>query len=317
MTWGDDGAAIIWDTATGAVSRRLRLTGPVLSVTISRSGARLVTCCGDGVCLLWRTRGGGRPVTLATFGGHGAEFLPGRRVLVWGFEWATVRGKEGDLVCALRGHGRAIAVARAFPGGDRLITTGIDRLASLWDAASCERLVDLATDATVVDVAMLQGGASVGVLTSTGRVSVLNATSGEHIFLLDDTGPSFDAVDGVKRIAALPPGDLLATVRTEEVVIWSAASGEVAQRFGAGLGEISGALVPLLGDVMVVCGGRTARVWDPRTGALLDTLSEAPAEEGGCRVAVGAGRALDPFGFGHGVWWRELFGSAAQGRDDF
>mmetsp|Transcript_41506 Transcript_41506/g.96034 ORF Transcript_41506/g.96034 Transcript_41506/m.96034 type:complete len:83 (-) Transcript_41506:8-256(-) len=67
------------------------------------------------------------------------------------------------------------------------------------------------------------------------------------------------------------------------------------------------------GNLLVTCSGSQITLWDARSGAKLRVLnsggepsSPSSPKLSHCSVAIGAGRILDPSGFGLGVSYAEM-----------
>jgi WD40 repeat protein len=115
VTAGDDKTAKVWDTATGRVIRSLDQHGDfVRAAAISPDGRWVVAGCDDGSAKVWEV-----PAEKAPF--------------------PLTRQKGG--MTAHAGGVNAVAFSKA---GDRIVTTGKDHKARVWDAKSNGEVAELA-----------------------------------------------------------------------------------------------------------------------------------------------------------------------------
>ncbi|MFP4004805.1 MAG: WD40 repeat domain-containing protein, partial [Alphaproteobacteria bacterium] len=168
-----DGTAKLWDAQSGDLVRTLKLQAEpfeatddpdepflramtehhVSTASFSPDGTRLATGHSDGHVRIWQTGTGKLEHTLSGFEYKvvKAVFSPsGAHVAAAGWDPAMNRlGKAhlwdagtGELVCELEGYGGPI-VDVAF-GGGRLVTTGANGQARIWDPESCKPFRTLA-----------------------------------------------------------------------------------------------------------------------------------------------------------------------------
>lgn len=316
LTWSASGPALVWDVATGEVAVQLKGGRPRCARVFPR-GDRVAVCASDGSGVSILDPGSGEELRRLHMQGvrDVAIFPSGDRLVSWGGapSAAVWDAASGAALCR-SGVGdprqsHTFKVARVFPRGDRVASTNYAFMILIWDAATCRERQSLHHRAWVTGFAFAFGGE---VLVSTGidaSIIVWNATSGRQLRRLRISEeytmrPSF-------RFEALGDDRIIAAGRGNVLVI-DIATGAVLHRLSeAGLRDFA---VSPGGDVVATCAGRAVSVFDAATGAVLQRF-EAPALKSGypapCLVAVGAGAAFDPEGFGPGVSWRELQGLAS------
>lgn len=134
----------VWDLETGRPFRVLREhTEAVYGIAFSPDGRWLASASADRGVKIWDLETGGRLYTLVdnTEAVLSVAFHP-----VTGELWAGGADKSlrtwrltptsGTLVRTTRAHGGTILRLAFSPDGDRLTTTGADRLVKIWDSAT-------------------------------------------------------------------------------------------------------------------------------------------------------------------------------------
>ena len=134
---GADGTAQIWDVATRTRTATLRgHAGPVLAAVFNPAGTRVVTAGADGKVRIWDAASGAlvRSMTVDTQALYSVAVSPdGRRVAI-ADEDGLVRiwSMDGIELAALTGHAGAVLDV-GFDGGGRLISSGKDGTARVWE----------------------------------------------------------------------------------------------------------------------------------------------------------------------------------------
>jgi WD40 repeat protein len=135
----EDGTAVIWDAATGAVRHELKgHRGVVTGVAYSPDGRTLVTAGADGTVRWWSSGTGQEVLTVP---GNdtplsGVAYSPDGRLVAAGGADPTIRlwdAATGRELRVLLGHGAAVTCVAFSPDGKRLASADLDRVVRLWD----------------------------------------------------------------------------------------------------------------------------------------------------------------------------------------
>ncbi len=235
--YGGASAGRAWDTSTGEELWRIGHDLAVNEVTFSPDGEYLATAAWEGTTKIVDRSGrvirvlrgpgdyffsdvafssDGRLV--ATAEGRGSV----DRVRVW--EWA-----RGEVVLTIDAEG-PYAQVDFDPNGPRVVLSGSDGLAEIWDVESGERVAVLAgPPGGVKDVAFSPDGSRIAVASVDGLVRLFDADTGAPRLSLRGPGCAVEGVafspDGMKlastswcdgvRIWALDIDDLLEIARRE------------------------------------------------------------------------------------------------------
>lgn len=161
----------------------------------------------------------------------------------------------------------------------------------------------------VVDIEVLSERESFAVLEDLEgaywQTTVLEAVDGELLCGIPDAF----------RLAAFPSQSLLAVAGTTGIAVWDTEACRVLYRLGA-LNMEHVAVAPG-GRELVASSFEHVMVWDLASRSTSHTFHISTDERSGpgwdwlevspiCRVELGAGRVLDPEGFGRGRPWTEL-----------
>jgi WD40 repeat protein len=236
---GGASAARAWDTSTGEELWRIGHDRTVNEVAFSPDGEHLATADWEGVAKIVdrsgrviRVLGGpradfnfsdvafssdGRLVATAEFNNQGAE-----RVRVW--DWAS-----GNVLLTMEAEGPWPQV-EFDPNGPRVVLSGSDGIAEIWDVESGERLAVLAGPrGGVKGLAVSPDGSSIATASVDGLVRLFDADTGAPQLSLRGSGCAVEGVafspDGKKlastswcdgvRVWALDIDDLLRIARRE------------------------------------------------------------------------------------------------------
>jgi WD40 repeat protein len=224
ITASSDGAARLWDAATGRQSgASLKHEQGVTSAGLSPDGARIITASSDNTARVWDAatrreiavlRGHGAAVTAAAFSPDGARIITAsadRTTRVW--DAAT--GRE---IAVLLGHYNAVTAASFSLDGSRIITASSDRTARLWDR-----------DANSLGVLEGHQGAVTAAAFSADGSRIVTASADRTARLWDRDGKSLAVLQGhqdaVTAAVFSPDGSRIITASADGTTrVWDAAT---------------------------------------------------------------------------------------------
>ena len=262
LTASDDRTARLWSARTGQpVSPPLVHAARVTGAELSRDGARIATTVGENQGAgLWNAKTGARIAAL---------------------EEDPITGSSpiGTIHVSL-------ATSAVFsPDGRRLVTTGTDNLALLWDAATGKVIAPMMRhDEWVMSAAFSPDGARIATVDRAGHVRLWDAASGAAAKI---------AIDGssVVRVAYSADGTrILGACEDKLVRIWDAASGTLVSAIELEAGIMDAAITRDGARVATASFDGVARIWDVRpVMRVLDTAQrtyDAAYSPDGSRIAT-------------------------------
>jgi WD40 repeat protein len=192
---GDADAVYLWDTATGAMRRRLPGHASVTALAFSADGKVLVSGGGEGMIRLWRT-------------------------------------SSGEDLCPTAGHQAAVG-AVALASDARIVTVSAgDRTTRVWEAATGRELRRLeAHSHEFREVALAAGGDRVAWLRTSGEIRVLALPTGQELRRLpwereDDFRSLAFSADGRLLLAGATVLALTWSNMPRTLVVWDVATGK-------------------------------------------------------------------------------------------
>ena len=196
-----DGAAQIWDTASGSMLNTFPLTsheGAVNETDLSPDNRHLVTASDDGTARVWDTASGKELLTLT---GHeefvwDVTFSPDGKWLATAGSDSTARiwdADSGELLLTLSGHSMPVNVVAFSTDGQKLASAGMDMTARIWDVKTGKSLMTLdGHDASVISLAFSPDGDRLVTGSYDGSIKVWDVSGGDGngslLFSLPVTG---------------------------------------------------------------------------------------------------------------------------------
>jgi WD40 repeat protein len=262
VTASDDRTARLWSARTGQpVIPPLVHGSRVLTVELSRDGERIATTVSDARGgALWNAKTGARIVEL--------EVDP--------------MADTGPLP---PGHLSLATSAIFSPDSRRLLTTGTDSVALLWDATTGTTVGQpLQHDSWVMSAAFRPDGAQVATVDHEGRVRLWDAASGAAAKIAIDA-TSIDRVsysrDGARLLGA--GGD-------KRLHVWDVASGSPVAEIELESGMMDSAITGDGARVATASADGLARIWDIRPAMrvlqVVDRAFDAAFSPDGSRIAT-------------------------------
>ena len=278
-TAGHDHRAILWNANLNVV--RHQVPTKASQVTLSPDGSRILLTDPKGRLWVGSSAPGAK---LAPLGAAGPKVLAlafgpkGRRALVSRPNGVTLWDTMGRRpIHRLVGHKERVTAVGFGPRGKRLSTASWDETARLWDAATGKVLHVLAGhDGEVTSVAFSPDHRLVATTSSAGLAHIWDSRTGNQLAIA--------GVSGSKLVAAhfTPDGRRLVTVSDAlRIVTWRSADGAMLASVEAQSSPFSRAKIAAGGRVVLTSGWKSARLWDAKTGKLLNQL-------GGGRGAISA-----------------------------
>ena len=292
---GGDGAAQVFDAATGKQLARLDHEEAVRAVAFSPDGTRVATASFDHSTRVFNAATGKQlvrldhdgPVNAVAFSPDGtrvatASHMYGSPDAARVFDAAT-----GELLARLD-HEEAVRAVVFSPDGTRVATASADGAARVFDAATGEQLARLDHDGPVDAVVFSPDGTRVATGSEDGAARVFDAATGEQLARLDH----YDTVNGV---AFSPDGTRVATASQDGAAgVFAVATGKLLARLDHE-GVVNAVVFSPDGTrVATASADGAARVVDAATGKQLvrldleEALSAVAFSPDGTRVATGS-----------------------------
>ncbi len=261
---------------------------PVVSLSISHSGARLLSADTQGKIAAWDFHAGVPLVTIAapSLGLRRAEFTSdGAHVLGCGGD-PPIRmwdAKTGEMVRQFSGHNDVVSAIRGIPGKRQFVSASFDSALIVWDLATGDaiRRFGRATNAqdaapqTADDLARLDGHFTWirDIVVLPDRSQAISAGNDAVLFLWDlDTGALVKRLVGhrtvIMGLAVAPDGRTVASVGNDkEIIVWEIDTGRIIRRWEHS-GEEPAAICFLRDSRALAISGQNGciRIGDAATG---------------------------------------------------
>jgi WD40 repeat protein len=301
---GRDGKLRIWETATGKLLNPTEDDGeahelPVRALAVSPDGTRFAAGGGGGRILLQTIPGGATTRTLSAHEGgvRALVFSPDGESLLSGGDDGLVRLwriPSGELVWSSRGHERAVRSVAFGPKGIRVASGGADGTARIWRASDglLERTLR-GHGVAVAAVAFADGGSRLVSGDRGGNLLIWDTASGAPRGEKYVTEVAFLSFDSSGRLLLAPsvafdhpdPGLHLWRLEAKS---WRTLK-VPGERWTYRLAVLSAD-----GSRVFEAAGRTLRLWDVKTGAVLRTLEDSePEAEGPTGVVTAIAASAD------------------------
>jgi WD40 repeat protein len=260
-----DGAARVWDVATGAETARLEHTAHILWAAVGQRGAAIATGDEMGTLRIWRSAPS-NPIQAHRDALLAASFdAAGTRLVTSSLDgtakiWDVNTGRE---TARLVGHRDAVVWARFSPDGQRIVTASRDGTARLWDPPFRDATQVLRHEGAVIGVEFSPDGTRV--VTAYGKGARLwDARNGQQMAEMpheDYVVSAAFAADGVR---------LLTASADQTVRISSAFDGRpIGERLHLGAGVNAASFSPDSRRIVTAAEDGAATVWDVSTGAAI------------------------------------------------
>ncbi|MFB8414416.1 hypothetical protein ACFC63_02720 [Streptomyces albidoflavus] len=333
VTGGSDGVLRLWDARTGRFLATFgRKQGPLRAVASDPAGRRLATVAeGEKTVRLWDTSGERvrelRPVrtraavlalgsdgTLATGTLDDPSMITGpdrvlppdgppRRELVrlWDSRTGRLKARLAHPVEA-----RMLSFDRT---GSRLLSSGLDGRARLWNTRTGKVLRDISPEAGIqISATLSPDGRTVATAEQSGKIRLWEAESGNpRATLLGHTRE-------VYRLAFAADSTSLLSTDGDEARLWDLTRGTVAREIETGSpGGLWSLAVAPDGQLLATTNAQAPpRLWDPNTGDRRRGYLSPRMEEGSPAVAVAFAAAGDRLAVGTRNGRVRIHDSAAQ-----
>jgi WD40 repeat protein len=286
-----DDTARVWDVGDRQIVRELALGRGALVSDPSRDGRSLVVTFVDGTATTWDLASGLRTGEVARDGEIAiARFMPdARHVLTADRERGSARVVDvatGRVVQSFTGHDGEVGNADVSADGRRVVTSGLDGTAIVWDSASGKELATVRHPPRVLCPAFSPDGRLIVTAGQDRTARVWDA----------DTGAARATLSGHTSFVLTaffdPEGRRIVTASADKTVrVWDAATGAQVRLLE---GHTDDPITAIFagGSDLVVSGGRggTVNVWSATTGRLLQVRRPHTGSVG--NVAALAGNVI-------------------------
>ena len=253
ITGSVDSTVKIWKKETGEIVRSIRQPQGISYLDLSTDGNYIATGSYDEIVRIWKVSDGSLMKELK---GHkntvwNVAFSRDGKLLASCGDDKTVRiwsTETGELLHTLQGHKRIVWAVKFSPDGTKIVSCGFDYTIKTWNVADGKLLTDNKEhDETVVDIAFSNDGKMLASTSDDCTIKLWKVEDGSLI-------RTMKVPEHVQAVVFSPDDKLLMTGGRDKTLI-----GEFVQT--------------LFGD-SEFNKGVSARLWDVKTGALLQTFTE-------------------------------------------
>ncbi len=268
-----DGAAVVWNPASGRALARVSHEGPINAAVFSPDGTRFATASGDRTAMIWDARSGAprsSPLRHAGAVNRAAYSPDGSRLATVSDDgsialWDPVDGRR---LAHRQGHIGSLYDIAFSPDGKHMAASSSDGGVLVWDARPVMRTTVLRGSGHTVHRAVFSPSGTHAVTTGEGVATVWDATTGRAVHAL--RGHAL----GLLTVRFDPSGEEVATGDAEGVVRrWDLRTGDLLASFRAHEGGIIELAWHRSGEQILTAGqDGTAALWQATSGRLIRRL---------------------------------------------
>jgi WD40 repeat protein len=270
----DDGTAIVWDVAPQErITWLVGHTGEVAAGAFSPDGDHVVTAGYDGTARVWDAATGRQLRSLVGHDGavYTAAYSPdGRSIATCGADGTTRiwDADSGTSVRVITRPGMRPWRVAWSPDGTELAVLSLDSTVIAWTTATGEPTFTISSAENNVAIAYGPDGALV-VAASDGSLTRRDAATGAVV-------ERWREGDAATQISFDPRGDQGATVTDKTAKIWNARTHAPSVDLIGHLAYVAAAPSWNSDGTLIATASLdgTARIWDPMSGDLLETLTQ-------------------------------------------
>ena len=305
----DNGAAQLFDGASGKKMTTLDDQFQNGVIVITRDGARSVLARHDGRVDLWDIAAGKRLAGIEPGGAGfrlGVDFSDDSNLLVTTTAGPMARvwnARTGEHIADLTGHAAEIVRVAVSPGSKRIVTSSKDGVALVWDAHTDTKIAGFTSPQSIRSILFSADGTHIVSVDSRSRTDLFAAGTWKAMGGLAGQSPNL-------ANAFSPDGQYLITTLGTDAKVWEISSGrDVAILHGhtATIGDA--AFSPDGTLILTVSEDKTGRIWNAKTGAVLAVLKgdANPIKKG--QFALNGKYVVTISGTGEAKLWRTADGS--------
>ena len=282
LTASDDGAAKLWDAATGVCLLTLEQhLDWVNSAVFSADGGKIVTASNDHTAKVWDDNTGSYLLTLE---GHqrnvySAAFSSDANKIVTASHDCTAKvwdATTGTCLLTLDDHKNSVSSAAFNSKSSKIVTASFDETAKVWDATTGACLITLEGHEQWLNSAIFNSDGSKIITASDDRTAkVWDANSGACLLTLEGHH------DLVSNAAFSTDGSKIVTASSDRTAkVWDAATGACLLTLEQHDGDVNSATFSFDDSrVITASSDHNANIWDATTGACLMTLGKEQRPE--------------------------------------